>query len=256
MIQILIIEDEAPARRKLKRFLDELGEPVSVLAELTTIEEAVAFLDSPVKPDLIFCDIELQDGNAFEIFKQVRLTAPVIFTTAYSQFLMDAFETNGIEYLLKPFSMDRFRKAWNKFRMLSRSPSEQESIMKKVYAFIDARNTPQKEFKKRLSIQSSKGIYFLNISDIVFFAAQSATVMAFDINNRKHLLTQATLKEVEDLLDPTVFFRINRSEIVNKMHVERIERYSKNVLGIKLKGYEQLLTTSQNSTAAFREWIE
>jgi DNA-binding LytR/AlgR family response regulator len=255
MINILIIEDEAPARRKLKRFLEELNEPVNILAEMTTIEEAVSFLKETTNIDLIFCDIELQDGNAFDIFKQVTITSPIIFTTAYSQFLMDAFEANGIEYLLKPFSIERFMKAWDKFKRL-RDFTEKENLVKKVSAFIDAQNFKPKEFKKRLSINSAKGMYFLNIREIVFFGAQAAMVTAYDNSGKKHLLTQPTLKEIEELIDPKVFFRINRSEMVNKEYIERVERASKNVVAIKMKGYEQLLATSQNSTASFREWVE
>ncbi|WP_126973528.1 LytR/AlgR family response regulator transcription factor [Gynurincola endophyticus] len=255
MINILIIEDEAPARRKLKRFLEELNEPLNILAEMTTIEEAVIFLKETTNIDLIFCDIELQDGNAFDIFKQVTVSSPIIFTTAYSQFLMDAFEANGIEYLLKPFSIERFMKAWDKFKRL-RNFTEKENLIKKVSAFIDAQNFKPKEFKKRLSINAAKGMYFLDILEIVYFEAQAATVTAYDNNGKKHLLTQPTLKELEELIDPKVFFRINRSEMINKEYIERVERASKNVVAIKMKGYQQLLATSQSSTASFREWVE
>src|SRR5690606_41118398 len=111
MIKVLIIEDEIPARNKLKRFLNQQIESISIVAEIDTIESAIAFLTTN-HVDVIFSDIELLDGNAFEIYKQVQVQCPIIFTTAYDQFWMNAFESNGIDYLLKPFSQDRFQKAW------------------------------------------------------------------------------------------------------------------------------------------------
>ena len=109
MIKVVIIEDEIPARNKLKRFISELETPIEIVAEIDTVEKAVVFLKNS-SVDLIFSDIELLDGNAFEIYDQVNISCPVIFTTAYDQFWMNAFESNGIEYLLKPFSQSRFQK--------------------------------------------------------------------------------------------------------------------------------------------------
>ena len=117
MIRVLIIEDEIPARNKLKRFLKELDTKIEIVDEIDTVEAAINFLINK-QVELIFSDIELLDGNAFEIYNKVSVNCPIIFTTAYNQFWMNAFESNGIEYLLKPFSKERFQKAWNKFLYL------------------------------------------------------------------------------------------------------------------------------------------
>lgn len=254
MIKILIVEDEIPARKKLKRFLDKVKETVSVEAEIDTVHEAVNFLKTTDSIDLILSDIELLDGNAFDIYHEVQVSCPIIFTTAYDQFLMNAFESNGIEYLLKPFSFERFQKAWDKFLLLRNNYSTDQALFLKLNQIIG--NTLEKKYKTRFSVNSSHGIYFFETQDILFFEADEGVVFAIDKTAKKHMLNVSTLKEIETQLDPLDFFRINRSELVNKKFIERIERYSKNALALKIDGYDKYLVTSQSHTSLFREWIE
>ena len=254
MIRVVIIEDEIPAQKKLKRFLEEIDNSTKVIAEIGTVSEAIEFLKKENSIDLILSDIELQDGNSFEIYQEVTVLCPIIFTTAYNQFLMDAFETNGIEYLLKPFSMERFKKAWDKFLLLKKSTSVDDNLLSKLTQLLN--NRTEKTFKNRFSISSKQGTYFLETSDILFFSAEEGVVFAVDKQNKKHLLSYSSLKEIEETVDNSQFFRINRSEIVNKSHIERIQRYSKNAVSIKLTGYNQHLVTSQSNTGSFRNWIE
>lgn len=254
MIKILIIEDEIPARKKLKRFLDELDTKTEVVAEIDTVETAIEFLNHS-SVDVIFSDIELLDGNAFEIYNRVQVSCPIIFTTAYDQFLMDAFESNGIAYLLKPFSRERFQIAWDKFMLFSNSTSYENQQLNNLTKLIQ-QNFENNAYKKRFTINTHKGIYFLNTENITFFEASESVIFAFDITGKKHLLSKSTLKEIEQQLSPLEFFRINRSTLINKQHVEKIERYTKNILAIKIKAGKNYLKTSQSNTASFREWIE
>ncbi|WP_281233831.1 LytR/AlgR family response regulator transcription factor [Flavobacterium gelatinilyticum] len=254
MIKILIIEDEIPARNKLKRFIEELDSPVEIVAELDTVQSAIEFL-SHHQPDLIFSDIELLDGNAFEIYQQVSLLCPIIFTTAYDQFWMDAFEGNGIAYLLKPFSRERFKKAWDKFRLLKDSDSEEQNAIMNLTQLI-RQNLADKSYKKRFVVNTQQGIYFLDTQSIMFFKADEGVVFAYDHQEKKHLLSERTLKEIEEQLNPFDFYRINRAELIHKPYIEKIERYDKNTLAIKLKDYKNYLKTSRSQTSAFREWVE
>ena len=254
MIKIVIIEDEIPARKKLKRFIEELGLPTEILAELDTVQSAIEFLNQ-TRPDIIFSDIELLDGNAFEIYEQVSVTCPIIFTTAYDQFWMDAFDSNGIAYLLKPFSKERFQKAWDKFRLLKHPAAEEQNAIANLTQLIQ-QNFSKKSYKKRFAISTHQGIYFLDTEAILFFEANEGVVFAYDYQGKKHLLSEPTLKEIEEQLDPLDFYRINRGELVHKSYIENIERYNKNTLAIKLKDYKTHLKTSQSQTAAFREWVE
>ncbi|MCE7053147.1 LytTR family DNA-binding domain-containing protein [Algoriphagus sp. AGSA1] len=254
MTTILIVEDEIPARKKLKRFIEGLDSPTEIIAELDTVQSAIEFL-SHRQPDLVFSDIELLDGNAFEIYRQVSVTCPIIFTTAYDRFWMDAFDGNGIAYLLKPFSKERFQKAWDKFLLLKHSTSEEQNAIAGLTQLI-RENFSQKSYKKRFTVNTHQGIYFLDTGNILFFEANEGVVFAYDHQGKKHLLTESTLKEIEGQLDSSDFFRINRSEIVHKRYIQKIERYNKNTLAINLKGFETCLKTSQNQTAAFRDWVE
>jgi DNA-binding LytR/AlgR family response regulator len=253
MIKILILEDEIPARKKLKRFLKELDSPIDIVAEIDTVAMGVSFLKSH-SVDLIFSDIELLDGNSFEIYNQVSLSCPIIFTTAYDQFWMDAFDSNGIAYLLKPFSQERFQKAWDKFLMLRNTPNDADTLLNSLTKIIE-QSVQKKAFKKRFTIQNRQGIYFLDTENIAFFEAREGAVFAYDTTGKKHLLTESTLKAIEEQLNPSDFFRLNRSELVNKPHIEKIEYHTKNTLAVKLKGYQKYLSTSQNNTASFRIWI-
>jgi len=253
MIKILIIEDEIPARNKIKRFLAEIEASIEISAEIDTVEKSISFLESNAV-DLIFSDVKLLDGNSFEIYTQVSINCPIIFTTAYDHFWMNAFETNGIAYLLKPFSKGSFQKAWDKFLLFRSEPVNHNAIAN--FAAILEEKFAQKAFKKRITISNHKNIYFLETENISYFEANEGVIFAFDCMGKKHLLNESTLKEIEIFLNPAEFFRINRSDLVNKKYIEKIERYSKNSLLLHLKNAEKKLQTSQSNTASFREWIE
>ena len=254
MIKILIIEDEIPSRKKLKRFIEKLDTATEVVAEIDTVETAIDFLKNN-KVDLIFSDIELLDGNAFEIYQQVPVSCPIIFSTAYDQFWMNAFESNGIAYLLKPYSKEQFQKAWDKFLLFQNSPLSDSNLISNLTKLLE-QNFAEKSFKKRFTVRTNHGIYFLDTENITFLEANQGVVFAFDFTGKKHILTESSIKEIEELLNPLDFFRINRSELVHKQHIEKIERYAKNTLAIKVKGNETYLSTSQTNTHAFREWLE
>ncbi|ULQ57097.1 LytTR family DNA-binding domain-containing protein [Flavihumibacter rivuli] len=254
MIKILVIEDEIPARNKLRRFIEALEEPVQIAGEINSVEGAVAFLRA-TDIDLVISDIELQDGNAFEIYQQVSLKCPIIFTTAYDQFWMDAFESNGIDYLMKPFSQERFQKAWDKFLRLRHSEKDRDDLLGNLSRMIEEK-LAEKKYKKRFTIHTHHDVYFLDIENIVFFQANDGVVFAFDQSGKKHILGYSTLKELEAQLDPQEFFRINRSELISKQHIEKIERDTRNTLAVKMKGYQNYYRTSQSNTPALKEWLD
>jgi DNA-binding LytR/AlgR family response regulator len=137
MLKILIIEDEAPARKKLISFLDRIVANYVIQKEIETVSETIEYLSAQPELDLIFSDIELRDGNVFDAYNQLAVNVPIIFSTAYDQFWMDAFETNGIEYLLKPYSFARFEKAWTKYMALKQSMTDpQPDIIEKLDAIL------------------------------------------------------------------------------------------------------------------------
>lgn len=252
MIKVLLIEDEIPARKKILRFLNDVNESVEIVAEIDTIEKAISFLKNN-QVDVIFSDIELLDGQAFEIYQQVQVNCPIIFTTAYDQFWMNAFETNGIEYLLKPFSFERFQKAWNKF--LKFHKNQDNELVSKLSQLL--KNTQaSNSYKKRFAINTTNGFYFLDFKNITLFSADEGVIFAHDTLGKKHLLTENTLKTIENQLDSSEIFKINRGEIVVKSYIEKVERYSKNSLAVKIKGLYKHLIVSQSNTPIFKIWLE
>ncbi|MCL2727950.1 MAG: LytTR family transcriptional regulator DNA-binding domain-containing protein, partial [Bacteroidales bacterium] len=153
------------------------------------------------------------------------------------------------------FSKERFQKAWNKFLLFRNCNPKENQLLINLTKLIESK-LDDKSYRKRFTVNTHQKIYFLETDEITFFEADEGVVFAFDTSGKKHLLGESTLKEIETQLNPVGFFRINRSEMVSKKHLEKIERYSKNSLAIKMKGYEKYLKTSQSSTSSFREWIE
>ncbi|HSF52766.1 MAG TPA: LytTR family DNA-binding domain-containing protein [Algoriphagus sp.] len=257
MKKVVIIEDEIPSRKKVKEFIQRLGQEVEIVAELASVEEAIGFLQKSDSIDLIISDIQLLDGVCFEIFDQIEVNSPVIFTTAYDKYWMEAFEANGIDYLLKPFGFDRFLKSWEKFIRLSRTESDSKTdLLDRIRSMVGSQTISSRTPKTRIMVYSNAGMYFLEISEIPFFLAENGVVKATDSRGKSHLLRQSTLKEIEDIVDPNCFFRINRSYLINKSFVEKLERYSKNTVSIVLKNSKESFITSQSSTSGFLDWLE
>jgi DNA-binding LytR/AlgR family response regulator len=290
MINILIIEDEALARKKLLRFIDTVCEEYRIIGEVESVESALALLSKTnvsqanIKPqanesttktlsiDIIFSDIELRDGNAFSIFEQFPVNCPIIFATAYNEYLMDAFETNGIEYLLKPYSLDRFEKAWNKFLTLRKTNLESidlkqaskqnepsvdlsyQALISELGKLINA-DEPVTHYKQKLAIRSGKSTYFVSIDSIVYFYSDSGLVFAIDDTNKSHCTSITSLSELENSIDPQQFFRINRSEIINQKYIDKVERFCKNTLNVFANSGQKILKTSQSRTSQFNQWI-
>lgn len=257
MIKVLLIEDEAPARKKLKSYIEKTGRSIEIVQELETVEETLFFFkNNKIDIDLIFSDIELRDGNVFEVYSLFTINCPIIFTTAYNQFWMDAFETNGIEYLLKPFSFERFYKAWIKYDSLKNRFIENDiNIIQKLERYYQKKNLETTSKKEFLPIKLAQEIYFLKIIDIAFFRADYGVIYAYDSNDKRHMLNQTSLKEVEDVIDTNMFFKINRSEFVNRKFIKKIARYNKNTVSISLQSQNHILKTSQSKTAAFNVWL-
>jgi DNA-binding LytR/AlgR family response regulator len=255
MKKILIIEDEALAIKKLKRFIAKVCPEHIIIAEIDTVNEAISLLSTPTEIDIIFADIELRDGNVFDVFSQVTVTCPIIFSTAYDKFLMNAFKTNGIEYLLKPYSFERFDHAWQKYLALSPlNDTKYTNLLTKLSVIAD-NSAQENTYKKRFSIKSQQSIYFVNTDDIVYFQSNSGIIFAFDRDNKRHIMPYASFVAIESTLDPQQFFRINRSEIIQLSYIDKLERYCKNSLAIYLNASDLILKTSHKRTAEFNQWL-
>lgn len=255
MIKILIIEDEAPASKKLISFLEKSMHQFEVIDVLETVEAVKIFFQNDNLPDLIYSDIELRDGNLFEFLMEEHIEVPIIFTTAYNQFWMNAFETSGIEYLLKPYSFARFEKALSKYLSLrnTKSLTDNKDLIAKLDALYKQQEQKINTYKEHLAVKSKGEIYFLKIREVMFFQADNGVICAMDSKGKKHILNQTSLMALEELLNPEDFFKINRGEIVNRHFIDKIARYTKNTVAISLGAFS--LKTSQSQTASFNKWL-
>ena len=268
-MNILILEDEMQAARQTVQFLERagLGEPTPPVVR--SIEKALVWLQTHPMPDLIFSDIELLDGNVFALYEQFRVTCPVIFTTAYDQFLLSAFRGNGIAYLLKPFEYEQFREALDKYQLLQGSfrpamPAAPEpgaaeaSLSPQVLRQLSEalRQHGQPQYKQRFSVRMRTGLFLLLVEDIAYVQADEGITFAVDSAGTRYPLT-GSLAELERQLDPRRFGRLNRSELVNIAFVERMEPYFNNRLAVQLRTRPATtLTTSAAQTPEFRRWLE
>jgi len=259
-MKIIIIEDEILAAEKLANFIKKYDSKIEILATLDSIRGCLNWFEKNGMPDLIFSDIELLDGNVFSFFQNLptekvgkKITCPIIFATAYDEFLMKAFNENGIAYLLKPFDFKQFQEAMRKYEQLKNNFENFDEVLIDKIKTSFSRN--ENDFKKRFAVKTTKGIFIINVDEIAFIRAEEGLVFCTTKNQKKFTLNHS-LNELEQLLNPTVFFRLNRSEIVNVNFIERLENYFNDRLSVSLRNFEEKLISSASRTAALRRWID
>ena len=250
-MKVVIIEDEPLAREKLAKYIKRSDAKIEIVGNLESVAETIEWFAKNPMPDLVFADIELLDGNIFEVFKTCKLTCPIIFTTAYDQFLLQAFEQNGIAYLLKPFDFEKFEKAMRKFELLKNNfVSAQNEFWQEIQA-----NFRQPKYKERFVVKLKGGIQLLETNNIAFIQMRDEILFAFDANGNKYPLNE-TLANLEKSLNPTQFFRLNRSEIVNLKFISNLKPDFHDRLVISLRNLNIKLTSSISRTPDLRKWLE
>ncbi|RYE90084.1 MAG: response regulator transcription factor, partial [Cytophagaceae bacterium] len=242
--------------RQLTQYLATHEPGATVVGTLKSIAKALAwFVENPM-PDLIFSDIELLDGNAFAIYEQVRISCPIIFLTAYDQFLLQAFQGQGIAYLLKPFTAAQFQDGLAKYHALRRSFAPGGAgLSAEVLAELSQALRQPRTYKQRFTVRLRGSLHLLAVEDVTHLQAEEGLVFAIDQRGTRYPLS-GTLTELEQQLDPARFFRLNRSELVHLRYIEKAEPYGKDRLAVKLKTSSNFLLTSATHTAGFRKWLD
>ena len=230
-MKALIIEDEKAAVRNLMALLGEVDPDIEVIDVLDSITDSVEWFQSHPMPELIFLDIHLADGSAFEIFGHVDISCPVIFTTAYDEYALKAFKVNSVDYLLKPIDADDIRKALDKLSRLQSTAVEKEAI---DYSAVMQALKRVEVYKTHFLIPM-KGDKLLPVSVdmILFFYIADGNVKAVMTDGKEYLFTQ-TLDELADSLDPALFFRINRQYLISRKAVQDIDLWFNGRLAINL----------------------
>ena len=252
-MRALIIEDEKAAVRNLKAAIDELGRDIEVIGQLDSIAASIEWLREQPAPDLLFLDIHLADGSAFEIFEHVDITCPIIFTTAYDEYALQAFRVNSIAYLLKPISSEDLQKAIDKLNMLGGTGARQPAT--DLQALMQA--LKREESYKTHFLVPVKGDRFVPVSvdQISYFYIDGGAVKAVTRSAETYDFQQ-TLDELAELLNPRQFFRANRQYIVAHKAVTGASLWfgGRMVLQLTPPTTEKVLI-SKARVPAFREWF-
>ncbi|OXS02370.1 LytR/AlgR family response regulator transcription factor [Shewanella algae] len=253
-MKVVIIEDEKLAAKKLTAMLVKAEPNVQVVAELNSLKSVTHWFQSNPQPDLIFSDVELLDGQVFSAFEQYPPICPVIFTTAYDDYLKQAFESNGIEYLLKPFEQSRLQASLDKYHRLEQQfSSVPASLISQLQSSLEL---PKEEFRKRFTIKRHKAMELVEAKEVAIFRLDQTGLFAYNNKGKYYPMHDFTLNALEKMLCPQHFFRINRNEIINIDFIEIIVNHTKDKLKLKLKGLDFDCITSSHRTPEFRKWIE
>jgi DNA-binding LytR/AlgR family response regulator len=251
MIRTLIIEDENPAAVRLEALLKRIDPEIIILEKPDTVESAVSWLKKNPQPDLIFLDIQLGDGLSFDIFGRVKVESYVIFTTAFDEYAIRAFELNSIDYLLKPVSEENLVRSIEKFRKLSRQ--ERKIDLEQLIETIEKRES---RFKKRFVISVAGKIRVIETGNIAFFWSKEKNTFLTSTDKKSYPI-DFSLDQLESMIDPEIFFRVNRQFIVQYKSIDKIDVLSKSRIRITTSppADDEILVSSAR-TPEFRSWLD
>ncbi len=243
MIKALIIEDEQPIAKDLTQKLKDLN--VHVLATIDSVENGKQFFENSPTIDLIFADIQLGDGLSFEIFREYKIDTFIVFTTAFDEYTLQAFEHNSIDYLLKPITIENLKKALTKFERFQ--PLQNDRLAEVMQTFID-----NSKYKSHLLVKQGNFYHSIPVEQISLVFSEFKTTY---LQTHKKWIWDGSLKSIECELNPKQFFTINRKDIINRNFIEEIKSYSNSRLQIRMKYYPNPIVVSRERVSEFKEWL-
>ena len=247
-MKALIIEDEVLAAKALQKLLGEVSPETEVLSILETIEESLEWFENNEMPDLLFMDIHLADGSAFSIFEKVEITCPVIFTTAYDEYALKAFEVNSIDYLLKPINKKDLKRAMGKYKTLVSGRAQMQKFMTQM-------EPRQKKYRNCFLMPERDKLVPLPVERIAYVYIDTKTVRIVTFEHKNYYMSM-TLDELMDMLDPTLFFRANRQFIVARSAIKDISVWFGNKLSVNLSiEVPEKIIISKAKVSEFKAWI-
>lgn len=248
-MEILIIEDETRAANQLERMLKACNFDYNLLDIIDTVEDAVLWFQKNTTPDLVFMDIQLADGLSFEIFQKIEVVAPIIFTTAFDQYAIQAFKVNSVDYLLKPIQQDDLNTALDKFLKSNKPAAIDSVILKQLLGSMQA--TPKRE---GLLVKEGGGFVQVEISELQHCYSEDS--ITFGVTANKRFIIDETIDELFDSLDETKFYRINRGQIVAKMSIHKIDPYFNHRVKLSITNpRDQEFIVSRPKTSDFKKWM-
>lgn len=251
-MKILIVEDEELAAKKLQKTLLSIDPDAEVAGITESIKSTVEWLEDNPAPDLVLMDIELADGQSFEIFNMTQVKSPVIFTTSYDEFALKAFKVNSVDYLLKPIQKDELQAALDKFRKMKEDKAgvNLDSLVKELQLKLQP-----KEYRKRFLVKHAQKLVSIEVEEISYFYSDGR-LNFFKTNDNKKFVVDYTMDELEDMLDPDKYFRISRSFYVSIASIDKIDDYFGNRLILGLKpAVEKEALVSREKVTEFKKWM-
>ena len=247
-MKIVIVEDERLAAEKLQRLLTQVDPGIEIVKVLESVEESVNWFAANLAPDLVFMDIQLDDGISFEIFDVVKMEAPVIFTTAFDEYAIRAFKVNSVDYLLKPIEKTALVNALSKYKKLY--PEKERGVIASVFEHIS------RSFKSRFLVKIGTHFQSVPVENIAcFFVEERSTFLKTKAG--KNFDVDYSLDQIQKLTDPDLFFRINRNFLVNINSISEILSYSTSRLKLKLENFSaDGLIVSRDKVAEFKLWMD
>jgi DNA-binding LytR/AlgR family response regulator len=252
-MNVLIIEDEPQAAQRLEKLIGKLLPEANVLATLDSVRKSAGWLTTHAAPDLIFMDIQLADGKSFRIFELCTVSSPVIFTTAYDEYALKAFKVNSIDYILKPVDEEELKGAIQKFKSLSAAKTSPGLMLESISM---AMKMLTKKFKERFVLKVGEHLKSIETIEIVFFFSLDKATFAQTRDGRKHVL-DVTLDELETMLDPGRFFRINRKYIVATDAIQDMISFTNSRLRLVLKTSDDKdVIVARERVQEFKSWLD
>ncbi len=249
-MKVVIIEDEHYAAEKLIQLLNKTAPEIEILQVLESVEDSINWFSSNVSPDLIFMDIQLDDGISFEIFDAVKIDTPIIFTTAFNEYAIRAFKVNSVDYLLKPIEEQALETAFHKFKSIH---SEKQEFSEKVSKVIEQIST---KYKSRFFLKVGSRFQSIQVSEICSFFVEERSTFLKTMSGKTYDL-DFSLEQLQKRIDPTIFFRVNRNYLVNINCIAEIISYSTNRLKLNLKSNsENGIIVSRDKVSEFKHWMD
>ncbi len=254
-MKVIIIEDEAPALRRLEKLLRELDPEIEIVATFDSISSTVSFLKNQPTIDLILSDIQLADGLSFEIFQQVKVETPIIFTTAFDEYAIRAFKVNSIDYLLKPIDIELLSVSLEKYRSLQKNTPtpDLQPILQQLLQNI---HTPQpKPFRQRFLVSHRDTFMSISVDEVAYFYSENKLTYLVCHTGKKYVIPD-TLEELESTLDPHVFFRANRQFLISQSAIQQIVTHFGGKLKLVIEPQiQEEIFVSREKAGILKEWL-
>lgn len=249
-MKIVIIEDEPRAASQLQRMLKTCNFNFQLLEIIDTVEDAVQWFKEHISPDLVFMDIQLADGLSFEIFQKIDIVAPIIFTTAFDQYAIQAFKVNSIDYLLKPIQKEDLNMALDKFSKSNEAPAIDAAVLKQLLGSMQQTTTK----RDGLLVKEGGGFVQIKISELLYCYSEDS--ITFGVSSNKRFIIDETMDELFESLDENKFYRINRGQIIAKTSIEKIDPYFNHRVKLSItNSRDQEFIVSRTKTSDFKEWM-